>query len=427
MEQNFLSNDIYDHPLLQKSRAHSEPEQQTGESLRNSPAASPAEGFAGVGADDEISVFISGEFDSEEEVLDAIEHGEIVPPTKNGAVTGSASITIDPQSGLPYISFTVERKQEEKILPQTKLQASDSFVMMTSKAGRMQNDIAKYGKDGCIINVGGNTSIKVAIYGAYGEPVTISHEEIQMQNAIGTLIMQNDLPLNVTVAQLFRAYAGKDWRYDVGPSEIATIETIMDRLMTKPIFLDCKEQLEKHTKPNKKAMRGFGLGRNVVTAEKVKIEVNETTTAVGYRIYSWPALFQYSAVINQVATFPTSLLSAPAGHKTKAQKPKPKSPSREEMIVRRATISRYMLSEIDTARATAAKNKRQKTQNCIIELDAMYVDCAFSVTPRTIRTIRNQIERILDEWKENTKDSHVKSWEAIYSRKKITGYRISLE
>ena len=112
------------------------------------------------------------------------------------------------------LCFKLKSEQPPEML--TEISRADFFGLPLSKAWRMQTAIAAEGKTGRELNVGNKTLsgaviVKASISDREGKPLSINEIQKGVQRAIADLIYEaggkKALPINVSPAQIYRAYA----------------------------------------------------------------------------------------------------------------------------------------------------------------------------------------------------------------------------
>lgn len=297
---------------------------------------------------------------------------------------------------------------------QTEIKSSEEFSIMVSKAARRQSDIAAQAQAGMLLDVGGKAEITVKIFGENGEPVTLGSEEKQIQDVLGDLIQKNGMPLNVTPAQILREWKGASGSEYVHESDVDHVREIMQRLMYTRCYIDYAQQAQKHKGVNRQADFEYDpaeahLEGTLIAAKRASIKTTRGT-ADGYKIYDYPILYHYSHGFGQIGTFSKRLLrsaSANGGN----QKPQ---------------LRRYLLERLDVIGKTGKPIERATKRVGTIKIDQIANDFHAIYTPQSVRTLRKNVEMILDEWKTQNDDSHLLEWREVMTGRKITGWSVTV-
>lgn len=289
---------------------------------------------------------------------------------------------------------------------------SGKIRMSISKASRKQHIIA-LSPDTMEIEVGGTGKWSATIKARIGDSETEytpdpTHRHIQ--DAIAQIGEENGWPITVTPAQIYRTFAGLDRDAVVWPAQEAEIEEAIDTMLATPAEIDFTEQAEKH--PNSHKDKDFDysnakLNANLITGEKGAFIKNGRRT-VAYTIYTQPVFYKYSKAVGQIKTIDRKLISGTTTPKRRLSlddnekiKPQPKS-QRENIAAeggtRNTVMRRYLADRITDMQKTADKKSVTAAENRRIAFSTIAEESGTTITPRSIRTIRENTSRILNEF-----------------------------
>lgn len=305
----------------------------------------------------------------------------------------------------------------------------DYFYLPISKAWITQPDIALEGAAGRELNVGKKTSsgaviVSAAISGKNGEPLAITELEKGVQRAIGNLIAEAGgiLPIIVSPQQIYRAFARLSPEATVTQQQSEEIERIMDALMYAESSLDFKAQLEKHkrikqqTDYDYQSERSGKLSGPLVPAQKLEgATARDGSRVVAYKVLAWPVFYQYSHIIGQMARIPNNLL-------TGSEKKPTKENGRAEAqgTARNIAIRQNILTRIERM---IERRGKHLTYIALIKVDEVADDCGVTLTKKTRRTMRKNMELFLDELKQQEK---IRGFTETKEGREIAGFTIKL-
>lgn len=304
------------------------------------------------------------------------------------------------------------------------------FDLPISKAWRAQPDIAREGAAGRELNVGKKTSsgaviVAAAISGKNGEPLAITELEKGVQRAIGNLIAEAGgiLPIVVSPQQIYRAFARLSPAATVTQQQADEIERIMDALMYAESSLDFKAQLEKHKRIKQQPdydYQGEASGKlsgPLVPAQKLEgATARDGSRVVAYKVLAWPVFYQYSHIIGQMARVPNNLLTG------SEKKPTRESGRAEAQgTARNIAIRQNILSRIERM---IERQESRRTYIALIKVDEVAEDCGITLTEKTRRTMRKNMELYLEELKAQAK---IKGFTETKTGREIAGFTIQLQ
>lgn len=311
-----------------------------------------------------------------------------------------------------FISTEYKRSPESTRLISrlTRVRKSNHVLMTTSKAAKKMTEIAVI-PEGVLIDVGGTGKYHAEIFARIGDeeskPYSPSHMHKHLQDTIGQLGEENGYPLSLTPAQIYRAFAGLDRDARVWPEQEAEIEKAMDALIFAPANIDFTEQVEKH--PHVKRDPTFKytkakLSGNLITAEKGSVKRGDTY-AVAYTIYSPPIFYRYSKAVGQLKQVDIRLLSSTTKKRfTKDEKATGETPHKSKTSAsggtRNTVIRRYLADRVTDMQKTARANRKEglPSHQRRIAYATIAEQSDTTLTPKTIRTIREITERILNDF-----------------------------
>lgn len=325
------------------------------------------------------------------------------------------------------LCFKLKSEQPPEML--TEISSADYFGLPLSKAWRMQTAIAAEGKAGREINVGNRTLngaviVKASISDREGKPLSINEIQKGVQRAIADLIYEaggkKALPINVSPARIYRAYARLPSDAMVTAQQEAEMEAAMDVLMYAPSRVDFTAQLQKHKHIEKQAdydYEGEAAGKlegNLVQAQKLEGAAKNGARVVAYKIYDVPVYYMYSHAVGQIAWLPNALLTG--GTKT-ATKP---AKAEAQEGVQYVAIKTNMLTRIIRMKE---RKKARATYTKLIRAEEVAEDCEVTLTEKTRRTLLKNMGLYLDELKAQ---KQIKGYEETKEGRKIAGYSIIL-
>lgn len=311
----------------------------------------------------------------------------------------------------------------------TEITQQGYFDLPISKAWRAQPDIAREGAAGRELNVGKKTSsgaviVSAAISGKNGEPLAITELEKGVQRAIGNLIAEAGgiLPIIVSPQQIYRAFARLSPEATVTQQQSEEIERIMDALMYAESSLDFKAQLEKHKRIKQQpdydyqSERSGKLSGPLVPAQKLEgATARDGSRVVAYKVLAWPVFYQYSHIIGQMARIPNNLLSG------REKKPTKESGRAEAQgTARNIALRQNILSRIERM---IKRQESRRTYIALIKVDEVAEDCGITLTEKTRRTMRKNMELFLDELKAQGK---ISGFTETKAGREIAGFTIQL-
>lgn len=325
--------------------------------------------------------------------------------------------------------FKLKSEQPPEML--TEISRADHFFLPISKAYQKEHDIALEGVMGRELNVGNKTAagevkIVAQISDMEGKPLNITDIQKGVQRAIGNLINEaggkNALPITVSPAQIYRAYARLPFDAMVTAQQEAEMEAAMKTLMYAPSSINFKAQLERHKKIKKQDdydYEGEAAGKlegNLVQAQKLEGTAKNGARVVAYKIYDFPVFYMYSHVVGQMAWLPNILLTgtpkpAEKREKTEAQEGVQYVAIKEKILTRILNMKREQ------------KQKKHETPPDIIRVDEIANDLGIELTRQRERTLLKNIALYLDDLK---KQKQIKGYKETKEGRKIAGYTIIL-
>ena len=319
-----------------------------------------------------------------------------------------------------------EGKELEKL---TEISRADFFGLPLSKAWRQQHAIAAEGAAGRELNVGNKTLsgaviVKASISDREGKPLDINEVQKGVQRAIADLIYEaggkKALPINVSPAQIYRAYARLPFDAMVTAQQEAEMEAAMDVLMYAPSRVDFTAQLQKHKHIEKQAdydYEGEAAGKlegNLIQAQKMEGTTKNGARVVAYKIYDVPVYYMYSHAVGQIAWLPNALLTGSTKPATKPAK------TEAQEGVQYVAIKTNMLTRIMRMKE---RKKARETYIKVIRAAEVAEDCEIELTRQKERTLLKNMALYLDELKAQ---KQIKGYEETKQGRKIAGYSIIL-
>lgn len=369
-------------------------------------------------------------------VITKEENGELWGPTLitlsvAGAVQAGESsafvpvlTTLDIQDAFGQVCREKDQGKPEKL---TEIKRAEFFGLPVSKAWQQERAIAAEGAAGMELNVGKKTAAGFAIVDASitdreGKPLEITELQKGVQRAIGNLIYEAGgkaaLPITVSPAQIYRAYARLTSDAMVTEAQEKEMEAAMDVLMYAPSSLNFTAQLEKHKHIKQQAdydYTGKAAGKlegTLIQAQKQEATSQNGSRVVAYKVYDVPVFYMYSHAVNQMAWVPNYLL-------TGSMKPATKPATAEAQEgANYVAVKENILTRV--LRMVGGKNKVDKT----IRAAEVAEDCGIVFTSRKVeRTLLKNIGLYLDDLKTQGK---IKGYTEAKEGRKITGYTINI-
>lgn len=332
--------------------------------------------------------------------------------------------TADAAKPLPYIG-------DMTVL----LSHSDKTSLPCSRVFRDQKRIGSQGAAGARLSVGmdnkgrGEVYVTAHIKGKDGQALTLNGVMQGVQAAIGQLIDENKdrLPLIVTPAQIYRAYARLDSDAKVMEQQAAQMEQAMDTLMYASARVDFTEQLEKHKNIKKQkdydytGEKAGSLEGHLIAAVKGEATNRKGERKVSYKVYDYPLLYWYSHVVGQIAQVPNKLLT---GDK-KGDKGAGKTTAKAQRTALNMGMRRNVVTRIEVWRGQRARHKT--IHPLTIRVQEVANDCRIVLTDKTRRTLRKNIQQYFDELKaQGTRNGGIKDYKPKKAGRRIDGFAIEL-
>lgn len=311
-----------------------------------------------------------------------------------------------------FISSEYKRGPESTrmIYRLTRVRKSNHVIISTSKASKKMTEIAAI-PEGVLIDVGGTGKYSAEIFARIGDeeskPYTPSHMHKHLQDTIGQLGEENGYPMSLTPAQIYRAFAGLDRDAVVWPEQEAEIEKAMDALIFTPASIDFTEQAEKHPRSRRDSSFDYTKAKvtgNLITAEKGSIKRGEVFHTA-YVIFSPPVFYRYSKAVGQLKQVDIRLLSSTTKKNySKTEKAAGATPHKSKTSAsggtRNTVIRRYLADRVTDMQKAAKANRKEGLagHQRRIAYASIAEQSDTILTPKTIRTIRDITERILNDF-----------------------------
>lgn len=310
--------------------------------------------------------------------------------------------------------------------------SSKAYIAM-SKAARKQFQIA-LNPQGAEINVGGTGKWEARItarIGGQDAGYTPDPTHRHIQDAIAQIGEENGWPITVTPAQVYRTFAGLDRDAVVYPAQEEEMEAAIDAMLHTPAEIDFTQQAEKHPKSHRDKEFDYSkakLQANLLTGEKGTITRNGERH-VAYEIYTPPVFYRYSKAVGQIKVIDRKLISGTTTPKRRTiiddEKPQPAA-QRDHVAAeggtRNTVIRRYLADRItDMQKETKSKKKPYVAENHRITFQSVADESGTTITPKTIRTIRTNTQRILNEFVEL---GQIKRFEVYQEGRALKGVEI---
>ena len=324
--------------------------------------------------------------------------------------------------------FNLAAPDPEKL---TEISRSSYFSVPTSKAWQREPDIALEGNEGQPITVSPRNAaesvvIKAQISDMDGKPLNISAIQKGVQRAIGNLIDEAGgkpaLPITVSPAQIYRAYARLPFDAPVTAQQEAEMEAAMKTLMFAPSSIDFEAQLKKHKHIERQKdydYDGKAAGKlegNLVQAQKLEGTAKNGARVVAYKIYDYPVFYMYSHVVAQMAYLRNELLTGSTKPATKPAKAEAQQGA-QYVAVKENILTRIL----NMKREREQKNRRACPKK--IRTAEVAEDCGITLTRQRERTLLKNIEQYL---KDLQAQGEIKGYNEAKEGRKVAGFSILL-
>ena len=268
------------------------------------------------------------------------------------------------------------------------------------------------------------TVIRARISGHDGNRVHITRFDCQMEATIAQLVEENGLPLVVTPAQIYRKYAVMGREERVTKKQEEDVIASIDKLIVTPATLDFTQEIQNHTKLKRDPR--YNYSNTVIEGTLITgVRISQTTVKAAspdaaekqmhayfykgrivenaYVIYAMPMYAVHDQMVGQLATFPARLLNSPEGVGHQEDLPEKREPTNARHV---SSMRYYILLQVNrmkrafeneklSARRRYADIPRRHTEKLSFAKIAENSDIV--ITPRSLRTLRTNTERILHE------------------------------
>ena len=303
----------------------------------------------------------------------------------------------------------------------------------------MQDEIGAAGAEGTQIRVSPKGDELVTIYAKIsdrdGNPISPSATHTNLCAAFGQIWEENGCQsCVVSVEKIYRTYAGLSYDEHATPQQLAEIEAAIDEMLFMPAEVNFSEQISKQKKIRKKDdidYKDAHFKGTMIPAQKVKATYNGTTVTA-YKVYDMPLFYKYSHAVGQIAQVDRKLLSdmsatrKTAGKGCKNRTEAEKATSTVYGGTRVVNLRRYILSAIEDMKRISKKGKGKplgKGARTILYED-IAAKCGYDISsPRTIRTLRSNVDGYLSELVSN---GHISKYEIAREKQRYVGVLIDL-
>lgn len=268
------------------------------------------------------------------------------------------------------------------------------------------------------------TIIRSRIAGHDGNRVHITHFDCQMEATIAQLVEENGLPLVVTPAQIYRKYAAMGREERVTKKQEEEVIASIDKLIVTPATLDFTQEIQNHTKLKRNPR--YNYTNTVIEGTLITgVRVSQTTIKAAspdaaeqklqayyykgrivenaYVIYAMPMYAVHDHMVNQIATFPARLINSPEGAGHQEDLPEKREPTNASHVI---SMRHYILLQISRMRR-AFEGEKVSAKRRIAPVPMSHTEklsfakiaenSDITITPRSLRTLRTNTERILNE------------------------------
>ena len=333
----------------------------------------------------------------------------------------------------------VKDENGELIVPLSALPQSERAFLPIARAYRMQDEIGAAGAEGTQIRVSPKGDELVTIYAKIsdrdGNPISPSATHTNLCAAFGQIWEENGCQsCVVSVEKIYRTYAGLSYDEHATPQQLAEIEAAIDEMLFMPAEVNFSEQISKQKKIRKKDdidYKDAHFKGTMIPAQKVKATYNGTTVTA-YKVYDMPLFYKYSHAVGQIAQVDRKLLSDMSATRKTAGKGRKNRTEAEKATstvyggTRVVNLRRYILSAIEDMKRISKKGKGKplgKGARTILYED-IAAKCGYDISsPRTIRTLRSNVDGYLSELVSN---GHISKYEIAREKQKYVGVLIDL-
>ena len=281
------------------------------------------------------------------------------------------------------------------------------------------------------------TVVRAQITSPDGGKIKISYFDCQIEATIAQLVMENGVPLVVTPAQVYRKFASMPNDERVTKKMEQEVLNSFDKLLVTPATLDFTQEIQNHSKL--KRNRNFDYKNTVIHGTLITgVHVSSTTVTASnpedisarvqkyyYKgremknvmiIFSMPLYAIHDQMVNQIMTVKSSLINSPDGVGHSVALPDKREPTNATHVI---AMRRYIVLQVNRMiknrtngrnaykYTEQSKNQEQRKDRLTFNTIAEHAD--ITLTPRSMRTLRSNTERILNE---------------LITEKMITGYSL---
>ena len=320
---------------------------------------------------------------------------------------------------------TEVRGGQQLSLQVSELAESGRVVIPTSLTFWSQPETARRAPNGVEIPADSRgTVIRSRISGHDGETVVITHFDCQMEATIAQLVEENGLPLVVTPAQIYRKFAQMGREERVTRKQEEEVIASIDKLIVTPATLDFTQEIQNHTKLKRNPL--YDYNNTVIEGTLITgIRFSQTTIKAAspaaaeqklrayyykgrivencYIIYSMPMYAVHDHMVNQIATFPSRFINSPDGAGHQEELPEKREPTNASHVI---AMRKYILVQISRMKRNQDSERlsaRRRGQNYPgphsekLSFGKIAEHSDITITPRSLRTLRTNTERILNE------------------------------
>ena len=333
----------------------------------------------------------------------------------------------------------VKDENGEPIVPLSALPQSERAFLPIARAYRMQDEIGAAGADGTQIRVSPKGDELVTIYAKIsdrdGNPISPSATHTNLCAAFGQIWEENGCQsCVVSVEKIYRTYAGLSCDEHATPQQLAEIEAAIDEMLFMPAEVNFSEQISKQKKIRKKDdidYKDAHFKGTMIPAQKVKATYNGTTVTA-YKVYDMPLFYKYSHAVGQIAQVDRKLLSDMSATRKTAGKGRKNRTEAEKATstvyggTRVVNLRRYILTAIEDMKRISKKGKGKPLGEGArtIRYEDIAAKCGYDISsPRTIRTLRSNVDGYLSELVSN---GHISRYEIAREKQKYVGVLIDL-
>lgn len=347
----------------------------------------------------------------------------------------------DGMIGQVTIAKLLSEKQEQaiqeeasRILEHFQSTIVDKHIIPNNKlTNHMANQVEKPGSFKLSVSAAAkrSTPMKVICSLAYeNENLKISGRhpfteyDRNVYNALVSLYVCGDKSHIVTPQTVYRAMVGMSDTEKLGKQQIETVTESLDKMRFTRTMINCTDEISRRQAARGRKFSGMGMiDTYLLDATVVHVEAGGQAVRA-YRINSAPVLYQYSSLLNEVLTVPSSLLNIRAVDENGSI-----TDNRVSNTEGRIQIKGYLLRRIE-----GMKGKNSLKSNTIslegYDKDDVHHKGLYEIAGLTdgasrkmLKSARDYAEQVLGYWKAV---GYIKGFSFVVAKRTITGIQINV-